>query len=312
MRRLFLVALVFLCACSAGTANQETNDVTSVGLLVSDGGLGDGSFSDSAFQGLEKARDELGIVFDYREPLENDFKEKLEELIKAGHDVVIGLGFNAAPAVDELAEKYPEQQFILVDAVSDKKNVTSITFKENEGGYLIGLIAGMKTKSDTVGFIGGENAPVIQNFEKGFKKGVKEVNKDAKVLVDYANTFNDDQKGAELAQKQIEAGADYIFPSAGFTGTGVLKTGQEEGIYTFGVDSDQFFLAEKTVVTSMLKNVDVALYDIIKKIVDGKTLNGENLTFGLKENGVGLAPIRLIKLTDEEQAIIDQATEVEE
>ncbi len=147
MRRLLIITLILLLsACSTGESKQAEKDVFSVGLLLSDSGLGDGSFNDSAFRGLEKARDELGIIFDYREPVEQNFKGKLEELIKDGHDLVIGIGFTAAPAVNELAEKYPKQQFALVDAVSDKKNVISITFKEDEGSYVIGLIAGLKKK----------------------------------------------------------------------------------------------------------------------------------------------------------------------
>ncbi|WP_188453832.1 BMP family lipoprotein [Virgibacillus oceani] len=307
MRRLlFIILIVLLSACSSVETTQ-TEDVFSVGLLLSDSGLGDGSFNDSAFRGLEKTRDELGIIFDYREPVDQNFNGKLEELIKDDHDLVIGIGFTAAPAVNELADKYPKQQFALVDAVSDKKNVISITFKEEEGSYLIGLIAGLKTKTNVVGFIGGEDVPLIHNFEQGFKDGVKAVNKDATVLTEYAGTFGDDQIGAKIASKQIEKDADFIFPAAGFTGIGVLKEAQKEGIYAFGVDSDQFYIAEKAVVTSMLKNVDVALYDVVKKLINEEGLTGEQLELGVKDNGIDLTPIRLIQLSNKEQSIIDKA-----
>ncbi len=126
-------------------------------------------------------------------------------------------------------------------------------------------------------------------------------------MTEYTGTFGDDQKGAAIANKQIEKDADFIFPAAGFSGIGVLKEAQKEGIYAFGVDSDQFYIAEKAVVTSMLKNVDVALYDVVKKLMNGDDLTGEQFKLGVKENGIGLAPIRLIQLSDNEQAIIDQA-----
>lgn len=309
-KNLLFVLASFVLILSACNAEKEANanaEQKSIGLVVTESGLGDESFSDSAFAGLERARDEDGILFDYREPLEGDHKKHMEEMIKEGHDLIIGLSFRAQGAMEELAEQFPKQQFVIIDSVSDYDNITSITFKEDEGSKLIGLIAGMRTNSNTVSFIGGENIPVVQNFEKGFQEGVKEVNPDAEILVDYTNTFNDDNKGAELASEHIEKGADFVFPAAGFSGVGALKKAQTQGAYAFGVDSDQFHLAEEAVVTSMLKRVDVALYDMAQRLKNGESFTGEHIELGLEEGGVGLAPIRLIQLTSDEEAILEQA-----
>ncbi|RWZ52278.1 BMP family ABC transporter substrate-binding protein [Halobacillus fulvus] len=303
----WLALLLIVTGCNNTSGATGTNEEISAGLLVTESGLGDDSFSDSAFQGLEKARDELGITFDYREPFELDYQQQMEELIKQGHDVIIGLGFNSQEAVDSLAEKYPDQSFVLIDAVSEKENVTSITFKEDEGSYLIGYIAGMRTESNVVGFVGGVQIPVIERFEQGFREGVQAVNPDAELLIEYADTFDDDAKGAEITRNMVDQGADYIFHAAGFTGIGVLKEAQNQGVYAFGVDSDQFFVAEEAVVSSMLKHVNVALYNVMEQLRNGEKLTGATDTLGIEEGGVGLAPIRLIELTEEEQAKLDSA-----
>ena len=312
MKRVLFIALIVITIILTGCNddnNHTADDGISAGLLVTESGLGDDSFSDSAFHGLEQARDELGITFDYREPFESDFVAQMENLIEQDHDVIIGLSYNALAAMDQLAEKYPEQQFVLIDAVSEKDNVTSITFKEDEGSYLIGLIAGMKTESDVVGFIGGERIEVVEKFEEGFTKGVKEVNSEADVLVEYAETFDDDGLGAQITQDMVEQGADYIFHAAGFTGVGTLKEAEKQGIYAFGVDTDQYFVAEDAVVSSMMKNVNIALYDIMEKLANGEKLDGSHIELGIEEEGVGLAPIRLIQLTESEQSRIDEVVE---
>lgn len=307
MRKLYLVILVFILgACSAGDLENLEDDTISIGLVVTDSGLGDESYSDSALRGLENARDELGIIFDYREPFDTDYEEQVKDLIKDDHDLIVGLGYEMEEAINKLADTYPDQNFAIIDTVSDKSNVTSITFKVEDGSYLVGLIAGLKTKTNTVSFIGGEKAPAIEVFETGFRKGVLAANKDAKVITDYADTFGDDAVGAKIAKEQIDKGSDFIFPAAGFTGIGALHEAQNNGVYAFGVDSDQFFVAEKAVVTSMLKNIDIALFNLVEELASGKELNGEHLELGIAEEGVGLAPIRIIQLSDKEQATFDQ------
>ncbi|SDJ68347.1 BMP family lipoprotein [Salimicrobium halophilum] len=300
---------ILLTGCAGESA--QSKETFSAGLVVTDSGLGDNAFSDLAFQGLEQARDELGITFDYREPLDGNYEEHLRTLVEEEHDVIIGLSFNIQEAMETVAKQHPDQKFVLIDAQSSLDNITSITFKEDEGSYLIGMIAGMKTQTDTVGFIGGEDIPVIHKFEDGFKEGVQAVNPDAEVLTEYSGTFGDDQLGKQLAEAMIEQNADYIFPSAGFTGVGALQAAEEAGIYAFGVDSDQHFLAEDAVVTSMTKNLNVAIFDIVRQAVEGEELTGGTLTLGLAEEGVGLAPIRLIDLSEDEQRMLDERRNAE-
>lgn len=312
-RIIFLVSFIICCLVLTACSNDEKsteNEQIKVGIMLSDAGLGDQSFSDMGFMGLEKARDELGISFDYRELKDTETYEKgLEQLVQEGNDLIIGLGFSIQADLEKVAKKYPDSSFLIIDSQSELPNVNSITFKEEEGSFLIGVVAGMKTKSDTVGFVGGEEAELIKKFEKGFVAGVKAVNPDAKILSKYSGTFGDDKLGESIAREMIASGADYIYPAAGFTGVGVILEAQRQGVYSFGVDSDQFYLAEKSVVSSMVKQVDVAIYDTVKELVETGKIAEKNKQLGLKENGVAIAPIRAIELIPSEQTKIDQFIE---
>ena len=268
--------------------------------------IGDQSFSDIAFVGLEKARDELDISFDYRElETSGTYKQGLEELMAEGQDLIIGIGFSIQEDLEAIATTNPQQQFLLIDAVSDLPNIHNVTFKEDEGSYLIGALAAIKSKSNVVGFIGGVDIPVIKRFENGFVAGAKHVNPDIKVLSVYAGDFGDDQLGASITRDMVEQGADFIYPAAGFTGVGAILAAQEAGIYAFGVDSDQFFIAEDTIVSSMLKRVDTAVYQAINEIVETGSISEKDMVLGLKDDGVSLAPIRVISLTAQEQKQIE-------
>lgn len=301
-----LSLLVMLFGCSGSEAEKTEEERIKVGVMLSDAGLGDQSFSDISFEGLEKARDELNVSFDYRELSETDtYEQGIEELVKEGQDLIIGLGFSIQEAMEKVAEKYPEQQFLLVDAVSDASNIYNVTFKEDEGSFLLGALAAMKSKTGTVGFIGGVDSPVIHRFEQGFTAGVKHVNPKGKVLSVYAGSFGDDDLGASIARDMIAEGADFIYPAAGFTGVGAILAAQDAGVYAFGVDSDQFFLAEKTIVSSMLKRVDTAVYQSIEEMVKSGELSEKNKVLGIQDNGVSLAPIRVLELTAQEQKQLD-------
>ncbi|PWU68443.1 BMP family lipoprotein [Gracilibacillus dipsosauri] len=305
-----LLCLLLLAGCSENELSSNLDNKLRIGVMLSDAGLGDQSFSDSAFNGLEKAREELGILFDYRELKEvGDYETGLQELIDQGNDLIVGLGYMIEEDLKKVAEKYPDKQFVIVDAVVDLPNVTSVTFKEHEGSFLIGAIAGMRTNSDIVGFVGGSDTPLIRKFLNGFSQGVAATNPEAVVLHHFAEDFNNDKLGEELAKELINDGADFIYPSAGFTGVGVINIAQQEGIYSFGVDSDQYYLGEKTVVTSMLKNIDVAMYKLAKELVENGQVADGHITLGLADDGVGIAPIRVISLTKEETEQIEKLTE---
>ncbi len=306
MKRIWsiLIILFLLAGSLAGCAATEPQgkERVKIGIMLSDVGLGDQSFSDAAFAGLAKARDELDILFDYRELQDVGTYEKgFTELVEDGNDLIIGLGFMVLEDLEKVAKKYPDQQFILVDSVSELENITSITFKEEQGSFLAGAVAGMTSKSGIVGFVGGDDVPLIRKFEAGFEQGVKAVNPDAEVKSAYSHDFGNAELGGKIASGMIDEGADVLYAAAGFTGVGVLKEAQAKKKYAIGVDSDQYYFAEKAVITSMLKNIDVALYDIVKKFQSEKKISVRQIELGINEKGVGLAPIRVVKMTPEQQ-----------
>lgn len=303
-----LIVLLLVAGCST-TPSEKAQDDYKIGILLSDAGLGDESFNDSAFKGLEKARDELGILFDYKEAPDGNYEQKLEELVAEKYNIIIGLGFSVQEALEKTAKKYPDQQFILIDGQSDVANITSITFKEQEGSFLLGMVAAMTSKTGKIGFIGGVNVPVIHHFENGFIEGARYFNPNIEIVSEYAGTFDDTEAGAAITERYIKNGVDFIYHAAGFTGFGVIKKAEQMGIYAAGVDTDQFYIAEKTVVTSMLKNVDQAVFKMSKTLVDDGKISEKSFLFGLADNGVGLADIRVIKLTPEQQAAIEKAKE---
>lgn len=304
----FCLIALLLAGCSI-TQQEKAQDDYKIGILLSDAGLGDESFNDSAFKGLEKARDELGILFDYKEAPDGNYEQKLEELVAEKYNVIIGLGFSVQEALEKTAKKYPDQQFVLIDGQSDVANITSITFKEQEGSFLLGMVAAMTSKTGKIGFIGGANVPVIHHFENGFIEGAKYYNPNIEIVSEYSGSFDDTDAGAAIAERYIKNKVDFIYHAAGFTGFGAIKKAEEMGIYAAGVDIDQFYIAEKTVVTSMLKNVDQAVFKIAKTLDEEGKISEKSLSFGLADNGVGLADIRVIKLTPEQQAAIEKAKE---
>lgn len=304
----FCLIALLLAGCSTAQT-EKSKEEYKIGILLSDAGLGDESFNDSAFKGLEKARDELGILFDYKEAPDGNYEEKLEELVSENYNVIIGLGFSVQEALEKTAKQHPDQQFILIDAQSEVENIISITFKEQEGSFLLGMVAAMTSKTGKIGFIGGADVPVIHHFENGFIEGAKYYNPNIEIMSEYAGSFDDTEAGAAIAERYIKNKVDFIYHAAGFTGFGAIKKAEEMGVYAAGVDIDQFYIAEKTVITSMLKNVDQAVYNMCKTLVEEGQISEKSFSFGLADNGVGLADIRIIKLTSEQQAAIEQAEE---
>lgn len=306
---LLLLAILLLAGCSmpGDAAEVKQEKEYKIGILLSTTGLGDDSFNDSAFRGLERARDELGVLFDYKEAPDGDLEEKLTELVEEKNDLVIGLGFTAQEPLEKIAKKYPKQQFLLIDAVSELPNIASITFKEHEGSFLVGMAAAMASRTNTLGFIGGEDAEVIHHFEQGFIQGARHVKPDIKILTEYAGSFSDAELGGKIAEAQISKGADFIYPAAGFTGYGALQKAQEKRVLAAGVDSDQFFVAEKAIVTSMLKNIDVAVYDIAKLLKEKGKIEQHAFVLGLAENGVGLAELRAFPFSEEQKKALTAA-----
>jgi len=290
------VALLGVGALAMRSGEQAKQSVLRVGLVFDVGGKNDKSFNEAAWRGLERARDELGVEVQYIEPTEGaDRETALRMLASRGLDLVIGVGFIFGRDLERLAGQFPDVKFAGVDyspsnGVGTIANLAALRFREQEGSFLVGAIAGMLTRTKTVGFVGGMKIPLIKKFEAGYTAGVHHVCPECTVLVHYAGTdpkgFADPPLGAELASAQYNQGADIIFHAAGKTGDGVFAAAQQRGMRAIGVDSDQFDAAPCCVVTSMIKRVDVAVIDIIKDTIAGKFRGGMH-ELGLAENGVG-------------------------
>jgi basic membrane protein A and related proteins len=280
-----------------------------VGVVYDIGGRGDKSFNDSAYAGLEAAKQEQGdkIAAKDIEPNQDgsNRKELLDSLADEGYGLIFGVGFLFSEDIAKSAAESPDTTFAVIDGFADActqpdSNLLCIGFKEQEGSFLVGAAAALKTKSNTVGFVGGLEGDLIKRFQAGYEAGVKYIadrdGKSIKVLVDYAgNTpeaFRNPAKGKELALKQIGQGADVIYHASGGTGAGVIAAATEKKKYVIGVDSDQSLTAspaeQKWILTSMLKRVDNAVTQTITSYVDG-SLKGGIQTFGLKEGGIDYA-----------------------
>ena len=309
---IFLTVFLILGGCGLEEKNPLVGKVK-VGVMLSENGLGDQSFSDLAFAGLTKARDEDDVVIEYLELVETGtYENGFKELVDNGNELIFALGFTGQEELEKVALDYPKQKFVLVDAVSEAENITSITFKEDEGSMLAGIVAATVSDSQVIGFIGGIEAPVIQRFEEGFIQGAKSINPDIVILSEYAGDFDDDSLGAKMASKMIDEKADVLYAAAGFTGVGMLEEAEKRGIFAIGVDSDQYFYAEQAVITSMMKNIDIALFDIIHSYKETGKVQPGHIELGLSENGVGLAPFRVLELsateTEKLDTLIEKAT----
>jgi basic membrane protein A len=270
-------------------------DRVRVGLVFDVGGLGDRSFNDSANRGLARARDELDVEARYIEPGDGSDRESaLRQFASEGYDLVIGVGFIFSEDVRTLAAEFPEVAFACVDYTppetgTSPPNVVGLQFREHEGSFLMGAIAGLSTETKRVGFVGGMKIPLIRKFEAGYAAGVRHVCPDCGIRSAYAgNTsaaFADSTRGKELALAQYRAGVDIIYHAAGKTGIGVFGAARERGKRAIGVDSDQFDAAPCCVMTSMVKNVDVAVFDVIQSVVRGEFRGGLR-ELGLAEGGV--------------------------
>ncbi|MGL5545174.1 MAG: BMP family lipoprotein [Cetobacterium sp.] len=269
-----------------------------VGIVLSTGGLGDKSFNDAAYRGLEQAQKDLGIEFKYVEPASPaEDEEFLREYAEAGYDLIIATGFQMTESARTVAADYQDVKFLMIDDVVDLPNVKSLVFKEEEGSFLVGVIAGLMTKNNAVGFVGGMENPLIKKFEVGFKQGAEYVNPGVKFFSVYTtgpNPFNDPVRGKENAISEINQGADVIYHAAGGTGMGVIAAAKEKGVFAIGVDSNQDGVAPGTVLTSMLKNVDVGVYDTVKALTGGEFTEGLTV-YGAKENGVGVTEFEFTK-----------------
>lgn len=308
-----MAALITLSACGQGADepaedNQSGADVEetdfSVKMVTDTGGVDDKSFNESAWEGLQQFETDLGAEVGYLQSGDAaDYQPNLNRLVREGNDLVLAIGFLMGEDVKTIAQQQPDAQLGIVDmVVTDDdgnllENVAHITFKEHEGSFLVGVVAGLHTKTNQVGFIGGVEGELIKKFENGFKAGVKSVNPDAEITVQYAQDFNNADKGRTIADGMYSAGADIIYHAAGGTGNGLFteakarkKAGEE--VWAIGVDKDQHEegMPENVTLTSMIKRVDQAVYQVSERTMNGNFPGGEIVEFGLDQDGVGIAP----------------------
>ncbi|MFI6445445.1 BMP family protein [Kitasatospora sp. NPDC050543] len=305
------LGMASLAACGAkstdtATAGASGSSGLKVGMAYDIGGRGDQSFNDSAARGLDKAKADLGVSVTEADAktgeAEADKESRLRDLVSSGYNPVIAVGFVYQGAVEKVAKDNPNVKFAIIDSASATQpgNVTSLTFSEQEGSYLAGVAAASKTKTKTVGFIGGVQTELIKKFEAGYTAGVKATNKDVNVLVTYLTTppdfsgFASPDKGKEAALGQLDKGADVIYAAAGSSGNGSIEAvSQKAGAWAIGVDSDQaaqpaLAKYKNSILTSMVKNVDTAVYSYIDSVKKGNAFTGVK-NFDLKAEGLSLA-----------------------
>ena len=308
MRKLFVLlgalvvgAVALLFVRPSGAEQPPSGDAVSVGIVFDMGGRGDKSFNDGAYLGGERAQRELGAHVRYIEPGDGSDREAGLRLLAAeGMDLVVGVGFIFSDDLTQLAKEYPNTHFAGVDyspaldrngnPVPIPPNLAALKFREEEGSFLVGAVAALLSKTQKVGFVGGMNFPLIHKFEAGYRAGVKQVCAGCTVVSQYAGVtpeaFRNPGRGKELALSQYQQGVDIIYHAAGSTGLGVFEAARQSGKLAIGVDADQYAEAPGHILTSMVKGVDVAVFEATKWVKEGR-FRGGVYQLGLKEGGVG-------------------------
>lgn len=265
-----------------------------VGMVTDVGGVNDQSFNQSAWEGLQKAKKELGIKASYQESKQDaDYPTNLETLLDAKNDLIWGIGFKMADAILYQAKMNPNQKYAIIDysfGPKTPKNVLGVMFKAEEPSFLAGFVAAKMSKTGVIGFVGGMSVPIIHSFQYGFKAGAKHANSKIVVLEQYAESFTDAAKGKAIANQMYAKKADVVFHAAGAVGDGVIEASKEQNKMAVGVDRDQNYLAPKNVITSSMKRVDNAIFNVVKDLKANKFSGGTTIEYGLKDGGVALAP----------------------
>jgi basic membrane protein A len=319
MKKLLSLGLMFVlvfavvlsgCAKKSGSGEASTAPSTApqataatdapatkfkVGMVTDIGGVNDNSFNQSAWEGLQGFSKETGAEVKYLQSKgDADYITNLNTFAKDNYNLTWGIGFLMGDALKAVASQNPNMNFAIIDNVVEAPNVESVTFSENEGAYLVGVIAGLTTKTDKIGFVGGIKIPVIERFEAGFVAGVAAVNPKAKVSVNYTGAFDKPDLGKAAAATLYNSGADIVFHAAGSTGNGVFNEAKDRTkagnkVWVIGVDKDQSLtFGDEVTLTSMVKRVDKAVALISKNMVEGKFEKGKVTVLGLKEDGVGI------------------------
>lgn len=305
--------LIAIAATALAGAGARGADFTPA-VVYDIGGKYDRSFNEAAYDGAERFKTETGIAyreFEVTSPVQRE--QALRALARRGVSVIVAIGFNQAEAVETVAPEFPATKFTVVDAVADGPNVQSVVMREEEGSYLVGILAAMASKTGRIGFIGGIDIPLIRRCETGYAAGAKSVNPAIEVIDntvgDTPTAWNDPTRGAELARDQFGRGVDVVFAAAGATGLGVYQAAKDLGKLAIGVDSNQNGVQPGTMLTSMVKRVDKVVYDAFSTARDGTWRPGRR-SLGLAEGGVAWAHDRYNQalVTPEMEARVDRAT----
>lgn len=272
-------------------AGRATSQEFAPAIVFDMGGKFDKSFNEAAYTGAERFKKETGIAYrEFEVTNEAQREQALRNMARRGAQMVVGVGFSQASGMEKVAKEFPGVKFAIVDAVVDLPNVQSIVFKEHEGSFLVGMAAALASKTGKIGFVGGMDIPLIRKFALGYEEGAKYVNPKIEVFQNMTGTtpaaWNDPTRGGELARSQFDRGADVIYAAAGATGLGVLQAAKDKGRLAIGVDSNQNHIQPGSVLTSMVKRVDLAVYDAFKTAKDGKWKPGVRV-LGVAEGGVG-------------------------
>lgn len=311
MRRVSTIAVAGLASAAlaltvtgCGSSSEEGGSDQGIGLAYDVGGRGDHSFNDSAAKGYDRALKDFGVKGKEQTAKDGDTEadryQRLSDLAEAGYNPVVGVGYAWTTSLTKAAKKYKDTDFAIVDSVVDLPNVASLVSAEQEGSYLAGVAAGLKTKTDHVGFIGGTDSALIKKFAAGYQQGLKDTNPKAKLEVQWvqpgsAAGFGMPDRGKDIAEGMLSRKADVIFSAAGGSGTGAIEaTAKKKGTWSIGVDGDQYYdkglsQYKNTILTSMVKNVDGSVYDFIKSVLKTKKPEHGVQTYDLKKGGVGLS-----------------------
>ncbi|MEP6902227.1 MAG: BMP family ABC transporter substrate-binding protein [Actinomycetota bacterium] len=333
---LLLLAVVFsllFSSCGSRTEAKKQCQIK-VGIVFDIGGKNDRSFNAAAWDGVRRAERDLPIcLYDVEPGNPTSIEPAMRAFAEKNFDLIIGVGFAQGPIMQKVADDYPNIKFAIIDGVimeadgkTPKKNVASLVFREHEGSYLVGMIAASKSKSGVLGFLGGMDIPLIHRFETGYEEGARSINPNIKIISNYVgitdSAWNNPGKGKEIALAQIEKNADVIFTAAGNSGLGAFdaveqygKNDQDEAKkFVIGVDSNQNMVKPGFVLTSMVKRVDNAVYDVVKEVLSGKFEGGfhvfgldkDGVAFSMDDNNKGLIPDEVLKKVDDaKQKIIN-------
>ncbi len=305
---MLFLAMCFVSACGTHADAMREGCSTKVGIVFDIGGKNDRSFNAAAWDGVKRAEKELNIcLYDVEPGNPTSIEPAMRAFAERDFDLIIGIGFAQGPILQKVADDYPNIKFAIVDGVifekdgkTPKTNVASLVFREHEGSFLVGMIAASKSKTGVLGFVGGMDIPLIHKFATGYEEGARYVNPNVKIWTNYVGVtdgaWNNPGKGKELALNQIEKGADVIFTAAGNSGLGAFDAVEQYGKndkgeankFVIGVDSNQNGVKPGFVLTSMVKRVDIAVFDVVKEVLSGQFKGGFHV-FGLDKDGVAYA-----------------------